>query len=80
MDDNKPKKPSAADSPTGILPRMSIEEIRQHMQESPQPPPDLPEFDADDAITGIWPVAAKREGEDTAKNADDNPTKGAEQS
>jgi hypothetical protein len=78
--DDKPKKPSAADSPTGILPRMSIEEIRQRAQESPQPPPDLPEMDYDDAITGVWPVAAKREGEDSGKNADDNPTKSAGQS
>lgn len=73
-----------ADSPTGVIPRPSLEEIRRHglAKESPQPPLDIPELEGEDpaAITGQFEISAPAEGEDHAKHADDNPTKSASKS
>ncbi len=74
---SKPKKPSMADSPTGIMPRPRFEDGVPHLKEPPQPPSTVPELDTDESITGMMNVEA--EGEDAAKHADDGPTKSATQ-
>jgi hypothetical protein len=70
-----------ADSPTGVIPRPTQEELarRRLAKESPQPPIAMPEMEGEDAnaITGQFRIDARAEGEDTAKNADDKPTQGA---
>jgi hypothetical protein len=74
---SKSKKPTMADSPTGMMPRPRMEDIMAHLKEPVQPPSSLPEFDTDESITGMINVEA--EGEDAAKHADDGPTKSATQ-
>ena len=78
-DKNKPTK--AADSPTGVIPQYTQEELRRYTQakESPQPPETLPEIEPDDAITGQFNNPFYAEGKDSAKEADDNPTGSASQ-
>ncbi len=72
---DKPKKKSLADSPTGVMPRPQLEDLTSGAKEPPQPPANLPEFDTDEGVTGIMYIEA--EGEDSAKHADDGPTKSA---
>lgn len=71
----KSKKSKAADSPTGVIPRPNLEDIKSRGKEPPQPPMTMPEFETDESITGVFSVLA--EGEDHAKHADDGPTKSA---
>lgn len=70
-----------ADSPTGVIPRPTQDELRRHRlaKESPQPPMTMPEQEGEDvnAITGHFRIEKRAEGEDHAKNADDKPTQGA---
>lgn len=54
---------------TGIVPR--IQESIERAKELPLPPTSLPEFD-DDSVTGII-TNVRPEGEDVAKQADDDP-------
>ena len=72
---DKPKKRTMADSPTGVMPRPHLEDLKSGAKEPPQPPHNMPEFDMDEGVTGVIIVDA--EGEDSAKHADDGPTKSA---
>lgn len=72
---NKPKKRTMADSPTGVMNRPQLEDLKSGAKEPPQPPPTLPEFEMDEGVTGAMILDA--EGEDSAKHADDGPTKSA---
>ncbi len=71
----KPRKTTMADSPTGIIPRPRFDEHISQLKEPPQPPPLIPDADADETLPGMINVEA--EGEDAAKHADDGPTKSA---
>ena len=67
-----------ADSPTGVIPRPRFDEHEPQLKEPLQPPPSLPEMDADDTVTTTM-INVEAEGEDAAKHADDGPTKSATQ-
>lgn len=63
-----PKKAERPGSKTGAVPRF-VEPIELHL-ESPQPPL-LPEMDFDEGLTGV--IIVKPEGDDSAKDAEDDP-------
>jgi hypothetical protein len=74
--DEKPKKPTMADSPTGTLSRPNFEDLKSQQREPAQPRFSVPEDEGDRAsITGIMYINS--EGLDAAKNDDDSPTKSA---
>jgi hypothetical protein len=66
------EKPS---SKTGVIPRLDLNNIRRR---EPPRPDTLPEFEDDSgSVTGIINLRAQAEGEDSAKDDDDTPTKSA---
>jgi hypothetical protein len=60
-------------SRTGVMPR--IQDSSERAKEPPQPPSTLPEFD-EDGVTGSV-KSSLNEGEDAAKQAEDDPTASA---
>ena len=64
-------------SRTGIMPR--IQDMGERRKEAPTPPlpPTLPEFVDEDGVTGAITTTTRNEGEDAAKQADDDPTASA---
>ncbi len=69
----KRDKKTEAESQTGAIPRMDFKALRRR---EPAKPPTLPEFeDTQGGITGI--IHVRPEGEDSAKDEDDTPTKSA---
>lgn len=60
-------------SRTGVMPR--IQDSSERAKEPPTPPTTLPEFD-EDGVTGVV-RSSHNEGEDAAKQADDDPTASA---
>jgi len=63
-----PKKYERPTTKTGAVPRF-VEPIEMRF-EQPQPPT-LPEMDFDEGVTGI--IIVKPEGDDAAKDAEDDP-------
>jgi hypothetical protein len=62
------KKVERPGSKTGAIPRF-VDPIEIHLE--PSQPPTLPEMDFDEGITGI--IILRPEGDDTAKDAEDDP-------
>lgn len=71
--DNRMRRTGRIGSRTGVMPR--IQDSTERAKESPQPPTTLPEFD-EDGVTGAV-KSTRNEGEDAAKQADDDPTASA---
>lgn len=70
---NKPKRRDLNSSKTGAIPRF-IDSTEKRYE--PPMPPTLPEFDLlDDGATGV--LTLKAEGDDEAKQQDDDPTESA---
>lgn len=69
---DKPKKYQRHSSKTGIIPNFDYNPEKTY--EPPQPPT-LPEFDQDDGATGV--IILRAEGDDAAKEAEDDPIAGA---